>query len=157
MTTPVTIDTSVIVALVDARDKWHHNAIVLRDALLNAGAQLVYFDCVINEAIGVIGRRTEEQKRSDQFEHLLDELTTMIPECSITWISVAVQRLFQEVVGLCRSNQGRLNFHDTLMALACQELGTRFIVSFDKDFDEVVWLTRIADPVEVQKLRQLTD
>jgi len=157
MTTPVTIDANVIVALVDARDKWHHDAVVLRDALLNAGAQLVYFDCVINEAIGVIGRRTEEQKRSDQFEHLLDELTTMIPERSITRISVAVQRLFQEVVGLCRSHQGRLNFHDALMALACQELGIRFILSFDEDFDEVVWLTRIADPVEVQKLHQLTD
>lgn len=64
MTAPVTIDANVIVALVDAHDKWHHSAIVLRDALLNAGAQLVYFDCVINEAIGVIGRRTEEQKRS---------------------------------------------------------------------------------------------
>lgn len=81
----------------------------------------------------------------------------MIPERSITWISVAVLRLFQEMVGLCRSHQGRLNSHDALMALACQELGIRFILSFDEDFDEVVWLTRIADPVEVQKLHQLTD
>lgn len=81
----------------------------------------------------------------------------MIPERSITWISVAVQRLFQEVVELCRSHQGKLNFHDALMALACQELGIRFILSFDEDFDEVVWLTRIADPEEAQKLRQPTD
>jgi len=28
MTTPVTIDANVIVALVDARDKWHHDASV---------------------------------------------------------------------------------------------------------------------------------
>jgi len=55
MTVPVAIDTNVIVALVDAHDKWHHSAVALRDALLDAGAQLVFFDCVINEAISVIG------------------------------------------------------------------------------------------------------
>ena len=62
----VAIDTNIVVALVDAHDKWHHRAIALRDALVEVGAELVYFDCVVNETIGVIGRRTEEQKRSDQ-------------------------------------------------------------------------------------------
>lgn len=150
MTTIVSIDTNVIVALVDAHDKWHQSAIALRDALLNAGTQLVYFDCAINEAIGVIGRRAEEQKRSDQFEHLLDGLTQLVPESSITWISSTGQRLFKEVVNLCRSSQGTLNFHDALMALVCQELDIKFIVSFDSDFDQVTWLTRIADPASVQ-------
>jgi predicted nucleic acid-binding protein len=122
MATTAVVDTNVLVALVDRHDKWHPHAIALRDALLNANARLVYFDCVINEAIGVIGRRTEEQRRFEQFEDLLDGLTTLVSEDNITWISVATQRLFREVVGLCRSHQGRLNFHDSLMALACQEL-----------------------------------
>lgn len=51
MTAIAAIDTNVIVALVDVYDKWHHGAIALRDALLDVGAQLVYFDCVVNEAI----------------------------------------------------------------------------------------------------------
>ena len=157
MTAVAAIDTNVLVALVDARDTWHQGATALRDALLDVGAQLVYFDCAVNEAIGVIGRRAEEQKRSDQFEHLLDRLTQLVPERNITWISGDGQRLFQEVVSLCRSFQGALNFHDALIALACQELGIRFIVSFDGDFDQVTWLTRIADPVGVQKLRQSSD
>ena len=66
MTTAV-IDTSVVVALADANDKWHARAIELRDALLSNGIQQIYVDCVINEAISVIGRRAEEQKRSEQF------------------------------------------------------------------------------------------
>lgn len=154
MATTAVVDTNVLVALVDRHDKWHHTAIALRDALLDASAQLVYFDCILNEAIGVIGRRTEEQRRFEQFDDLLDGLTTLVSEDNITWISVATQRLFREVVGLCRSHQGRLNFHDSLMALACQELDIRFIISFDPDFDEVSWLTRIAEPGGAQILRQ---
>jgi predicted nucleic acid-binding protein len=33
-TTPVVIDTNVLVALVDANDKWHPVAVALRDGLL---------------------------------------------------------------------------------------------------------------------------
>ena len=141
----ISIDANVLVALTDTRDKWHHDAILLRDALLTSGAQLVYFDCVINEAISVIGRRAEEQKRSDQFEHLLDALFATVPEALITWISAAAQHLFPEVISLCRAHQGRLNFNDALIALACKELGMSFILSFDGDFDNVAWLRRIAD------------
>jgi predicted nucleic acid-binding protein len=155
MTPTVAIDTNVIVALVDRHDTWHEGAVRLRDALLDVGAELVYFDCVINEAIGVIGRRAQEQKRSDQFEHLLDGLTRLVPEPRITWIADTGQRLFQEVVALCRTHLGALNFHDALIALACQELDIRFIASFDRDFDQVAWLARLADPVGVQKLRSL--
>ena len=57
------VDTSVVVALVDTHDKWHGHALILRDALLASGTKLLYFDCVINEAIGVFGRRAAEQRR----------------------------------------------------------------------------------------------
>lgn len=95
MTTTVCIDTNVVVALTDAHDKWHDRAIALRDALLAAQTPLVYFDCVINEAIGVIGRRAEEQRRTDQFAPLLDGLLTIVPEPSITWLTASTQRLFR--------------------------------------------------------------
>jgi predicted nucleic acid-binding protein len=75
-------------------------------------------------------------------------------ELWIQGIFVATQRLFREVVSLCRSHQGRLNFHDSLMALACQELDIRFIVSFDPDFDALNWLTRLAEPGGAQVLRE---
>ena len=78
--TTVCIDTNVVVALADTHDKWHGRAVALRDALLAAQVQLVYFDCVINEAIGVIGRRAEEQSRTDQFSRLLDGLLAIVPE-----------------------------------------------------------------------------
>ena len=150
--TTVCIDTNVVVALADTHDKWHTRSVALRDALLAAQAPLVYFDCVMNEAIGVIGRRAEEQNRSDQFSRLLAGLLTIVPESGITWIAASAQRLFPLIVEQCRQHQGRLNFHDALMALACQELGVSAIVSFDGDFDHVAWLRRISDASQVQGL-----
>jgi predicted nucleic acid-binding protein len=151
MTTAV-IDTSVVVALADAHDKWHAQAVALRDALLSSEIRQLYFDCVINEAIGVIGRRAEEQRRSEQFERLLDGLLTLIPAQAITWISGAGERLFPEILALCREHQGKLNYHDALMALACRELGVSVIVSFDGDFDDIAWLERVLEPVSVSRL-----
>ena len=148
----VALDTNVVVALVDDRDTWHSVAVTIRDALLKPQIQLVYFDCVFNETLGVIGRRTAEQKRPEQFDHLLDGLTALIPPQSLTWIAGAAQRLFHEIVRLCRESHGTLNFHDALIALTCQELGVRFLVSFAPDFDSMPWLTRIHNVAQVAAL-----
>ena len=148
-TTPVVIDTNVLVALVDARDKWHQTAVQLRDALSAAGASLVYFDCVVNEAIGVLGRRAEEQRRSDQFVPLLDQLASLVPAANITWIAASGQHLYEAVLQLCRDHGGRLNYHDALIALICRQLALGWIVSFDGDFDDITWLSRIAAQSDV--------
>jgi predicted nucleic acid-binding protein len=91
----VTLDTNVVVALVDDRDTWYGTAVAMRDALLEIHAQLVYFDCVLNETIGVIGRRTAEQKRPDQFDRLLDRLTAMVPPVSITRLYASAARAME--------------------------------------------------------------
>ncbi len=148
----VVIDANVVVALVDTRDKWHPQAIALRDALISQQAQLVYFDCVVNETVGVIGRRAEEQKRSDQFGGLLDDLSKQIPASSITWISREGERLHEQVLELCRVHGGRLNYNDALMAVFCRERGIRQIASFDADFDALAWLNRVSDPGHVPEV-----
>jgi predicted nucleic acid-binding protein len=150
----VALDTNVVVALVDDRDTWHSAAVAMRTALLEAQVQLVYFDCVFNETVGVIGRRTAEQKRPEQFDRLLDGFLAMIPPTNITWIAGAAQQRFLEIIRLCRESQGALNFHDALIALACQELGVRFLVSFDADFDCVAWLTRMHNAAQIATLAQ---
>ncbi len=44
--TRVVIDANVLVALVDTRDKWHAQAVILRDTLIAERARWVYSDCV---------------------------------------------------------------------------------------------------------------
>jgi predicted nucleic acid-binding protein len=145
----VALDTNVVVALVDDRDTWHGTAVVIRYALLETHTQLIYFDCVFNETIGVIGRRTGEPHRSEQCDCLLEGLMAIMPSQSITWIGGAAQLWFDELVRLCRESYGMLNFYDALVALAYQELGVRLLVSFDPDFDQIPWLTRIRDVAQI--------
>lgn len=78
------IDANALVGLLDDQDKWHRTAIALRDALSEAGVELVYLDCVINETISVVARRTREQGRVDQLNAVLDQLMRLIPAKDIT-------------------------------------------------------------------------
>lgn len=104
----VVIDANVLVGLLDERDRWHSTAIAIRDALDGADAELVYFDCLLNEAISVLARRTREQRRPEQLDALLNQLAKLIPVSDITWVSGEIQRLYGEVVGLVRSSAGEL-------------------------------------------------
>ncbi|MGQ9710950.1 MAG: type II toxin-antitoxin system VapC family toxin [Anaerolineae bacterium] len=145
------IDSNVLVALIDSRDKWHERALALHAALKAKGVSLVYFDCVLNETISVMARRAEEQKRSAEFSRLMDELLRRVPEDVVIWVSAETQRRYGDIVGLVRKFEGALNFHDALIALSCRELGIPAIISFDEDLDPIAWLVRIATPEDVRQ------
>jgi predicted nucleic acid-binding protein len=121
----------------------------VRDALLSAGAELLYLDCVITESVSVAVRRLHEKKLLAEVESLFDALNTQVPASSITWILPEVPRLYTEVLDLIRTSLGALNFNDALIALACRERGIPAIASFDADFDQVAWLRRLSVPEDV--------
>ena len=148
------VDANVLVALLDGADTWHQAAVALYDALRDAGARMLFLDCVINETIGVLGRRVREQGRASQFAELLSRLNELIPETRITWVYPEVPRLYADLLDLVRSSDGELNFHDALIALACRQLGVRYLASFDRDFDQVSWLERIERPTDLQTTRE---
>lgn len=154
MTTAV-IDANVLVGLVDDRDTWHDAAVALRDALVEAGIELVYLDCVINETISVVARRTGDQGRVEQLDGVLDQLSRLIPVGDITWASSDIKRLYPDILGLVRSSSGKLNFHDALIALVCREQAVPVLVSFDRDFDEVGWLTRVGQAAQAAEIRSV--
>jgi len=141
MTQQAAIDSNVLVALIDKQDKWHTQAKTLLNTLENE-VEVVYFDCVLNEAISVMARRSEEQKRSSQFSLLLDELRKRVPEEAITWASMNIQSWYGRIIELVQQSEGRINFHDALIALACKELNIPVVASFDGDFDDIPWLKR---------------
>ena len=146
------IDTNVLVGLLDDRDKWHDVVVALCDELSKSQAELVYFDCIINETVSVLARRTSEQKRPEQLDFLLYQLESIIPVNEITWASEATSRLYPEILKLVRASSGKLNFHDALIALTCREQGISVLISFDQDFDELDWLTRIERAEQVVEM-----
>lgn len=145
----VVIDTSVLVGLINPRDTWHAHAIALRGALQTADVEIVYFDCVVGEAISVVARRLEEQRRGHEFTAVLDRLRNQIPATALSWILPDVPRQFDAILDLMRTSSGALNFNDALIALACQERAIPVIASFDPDFDAVGWLKRLSQPQDV--------
>lgn len=157
MTMRVALDTALLIALVDAQDKWHSDAVEIRDALKAADAEIFYFDCVINEVISVLGRRLIEQRRADQFIGLLNTLEQLVPPAQITWVSPEIPRLYSQIIALVRTHGGQLNFHDALIALACQELDMSYIASFDRDFDQIAWLTRLGAAHDVSQKPATTE
>lgn len=69
-----------------------------------------------------------------------------VPMGTITWLSVETRHLYDQVIALVRNTSGDLNFHDALIALGCRELGVKVMASFDQDFDQIAWLTRVDTP-----------
>lgn len=145
----VAIDASLLVGLINPRDLWHEQALALRDALLAAESELIYFDCVVTEAVSAIVRRLHEKGLLPEIEALIGRLSIQVPDDTITWILPDVPRLYREAFDLIRSSSGALNFNDALIALACRERGIPAIASFDADFDQVPWLRRVARPEDV--------
>jgi predicted nucleic acid-binding protein len=137
------IDTNILIALIDEGDTWHQRAVVICKALEKANAQYVYFDSTVNEVVSVLARRLEEKGQSDKLEPLLVKLEEIVPEEKITWISQEIKRVYRDILELVKSSRGKLNFHDALMVHILRERKVRYIVSFDRDFDEIEGLVRI--------------
>ena len=83
-----------MVAVCDSNDKWHPKAVDILSKLKSANFVPLYFDCVMNETISVLARRTEEQKRTEDFQPALDYLLKNVPEEAIEWVSKEIQRLY---------------------------------------------------------------
>jgi len=154
--TRVVIDTNLLVALVDSRDKWYPHAQKVVTALGRYQVETMYLDCVLNETISVLARRAEEQKRSESIVHLLHDLRQQVPDTHVIWASLETRRLYVEIVDLVEQTQGTLNFHDALIALLCREWNIKFVVSFDKDFDQILWLKRIGKADDIASLLTIT-
>lgn len=145
----IAVDSSVLVGLINPTDLWREKAIALRGALFAANSELLYFDCVVGEAISAAVRRLHEKQRQAEIAVLLQRLDDFAAADSITWILPEVPRLYPEIINLMQRSAGELNFHDALIALTCRERNIPVIASFDADFDQVPWLRRLATPADV--------
>lgn len=144
----IAVDTTVLVGLINPRDLWHSQAMALRDSLLAADAELLYFDCVAAEAVSTATRRLHEKKLAVGVADLINRLKVQVPTETITWILPDVPRLYPLALDLIRVTAGALNFNDALIALACREREIPAIASFDPDFDQTPWLRRLSRPAD---------
>ncbi|MBN1139289.1 MAG: type II toxin-antitoxin system VapC family toxin [Anaerolineae bacterium] len=142
----IAIDTSFLIGLLDPQDIWHDPAVAVKGALQALEAEVVVFDCVLSEALSTLARRIHEQRRLADLNRLLDHVLVAYPADDIMWALPDVPALYVEIVALMRASGGELNFNDALIALSCRYRDIPLIASFDRDFDRVDWLKRVASP-----------
>lgn len=142
------IDANVLLALIDEKDKWHSEAKSITRDLKDKRWNIIYLDCVVNEVISALGRRLEERKKSQDFAEIIRKLEELVPEEKIEWLYPDVPEIYSDIMELVMEKQGKLNFHDALIALFSKEHNLSYLISFDVDFDEIEWITRIKDKTE---------
>ena len=142
----VAIDSSVLIGLLNVNDHRHLQAKMLYSALAAHYAIPIYFDCVISESLSAVIRRIHEKKLPVNILELYAQLDLLVSQDDITWVFPEIPTLYASILELMHSSAGALNFHDALIALACQQRKISTIASFDRDFDEIAWLRRIENP-----------
>jgi predicted nucleic acid-binding protein len=149
--TRICLDTTVVVGLLDTKDIWHIPAVALQEALIRTQVEVTVFDCVLAEAVSILGRRLSEKRRVTELDSLLHDVLAQYPTDGIWWVLPDVPALYQEVVEMVRVSKGELNFNDALISLSCRNRGIALIASFDRDFDSIIWLKRVAQPEDLEQ------
>jgi predicted nucleic acid-binding protein len=142
----IIIDTSMLVPRLDARDALRQPALDLWSALEQGNWEALVFDCVANETISVLCRRFIERQQYAEWPVAFARFQEFCRQHPLYWSSRRVEGLFSTILDLMDQHAGRLNFHDALIVLEAQHLGVPYIASFDRDFDVIAGLQRIASP-----------
>lgn len=148
----IIVDTSFLVGLMDDKDRRRAQILRIPEVLEQAKWEIVLFDCVFNEVISVLAKRLEEKRRSSELPALMDKVERFAKEQGIQWLYPDLPDKIWDVFDSVGHYKGSLSFHDALIALAAKETSLQYIVSFDRDFDEVKWLIRVEDEKDLVKV-----
>ncbi len=143
------LDASFVVGLIDEKDVWHTQASALQAAISASNGQCYIFDSVLAEVISTLARRIHEKRRKTDLPVLLAQIRAQFPARSITWLYPDLPTLYDAVLDLVEQSAGELNFNDALIALSCRNRSIPCLASFDVDFDQVVWLKRLAQVTDI--------
>ena len=91
----VAVDTSVLVALFVPDDTWHPQAMSLVSDLRQRQASIIYFDCVVAEALSAAVRRLHERRQAERIPAVLQRFRHELPAAAITWILQDTERMYE--------------------------------------------------------------
>ncbi len=133
------LDANILVGYFDKDDLWHSKAVQLME---RKGIEGIILDCVLNEVFSVLCRRAVERGKGEQINQVIDAICKAIPPEIIIWTYPNIINYYKNILLLMKEHEGKLNFHDCLIALVAREKNIKRIMSFDRDFDRITWLER---------------
>lgn len=133
------IGTSYLVALFNRTDVHYERAVQISAELPPLESRAVFLsDVVINEATNVLSRRGRQQQAD--VPALLGRFRQILPNYPILCLYETVKENYGKILNLMAEREGRLSFHDCLIALFLKEVPDVKFVSFDEEFEKLGWL-----------------
>jgi predicted nucleic acid-binding protein len=149
----VALDANVLVAIWDAGDSLHGQAVALRERLQLDGHDVVLLDVCITEALSALCRRVEERARKFQRDRgtkappdlrvSLEQIRWWVLNAEVRWVSQSARKYFDDVLDVVEHSEGSLNFNDALLVVLHREAVIDNLASFDEDFDTIEGFPRI--------------
>lgn len=136
------LDTSFVVASLDARDTLHVSAMALDAQLRGEGVSYVLVELVVLETAGVLARRAEERRDATAAQ---TALTTLRRWSESPGAVAHIGRDLPELMSKAwprAATYGGLNLADAILVEVALREGIEEIVSFDRDFDGVAGIRR---------------
>ena len=123
-------DSSYFVALADRRDRWHPDALRVKESVPQ---DFLVTDLVVAEVVTIVGSLRGGRPAKTLYEYFVDS-------CDIEFVD---KRLLRDAMVHHLRYDGRLPVADCVTLAVMGRRGVREIVSFDHDFDRVKGLRRI--------------
>lgn len=139
------LDSSFLVALLDANDVHHSRATTILKRIGQDNPTLLLSDIVINKTLSVFGKRCEQKKQPATFEKLVQKFKSQIQNTSILCITELIPKNYNHIINIMLKTKGALNFHDALITLFLNQIPKVHLISFDKDFLNFKWIQLISE------------
>lgn len=123
-------DSSYFVALADRRDRWHPDALRVKETVPQ---DFLVTDLIVAEAVTIVGSRRGGRPAKTLYEYFVDS-------CDVEFVE---ERLLRDAMVHHLRYDGRLSVADCVTLAVMGRRGLREIVSFDHDFDRVRGIRRI--------------
>ena len=129
----IILDSSYFIGLIDQRDKWHKNAVNLKDYIDKE--KKIVTDLIISEVLTVIGKRKGGKEGHILYQYFKDN-------CKILFSS---EECIDNAEIIYLKFNGKLSLADSLSIHYMNDLSIHTIVSFDSDFDKVDNIMRVSE------------
>jgi predicted nucleic acid-binding protein len=123
-------DSSFIIGLLDKKDKWHDQALVVSESI---NEEMMVSDLVISESVTMAGSRSGGKAGQKLYEFFVDN-------CHIEYLDQDVLREGMEVF---LRYDGKLSLPDSVSVVIMKRKKLSRIISFDSDFDRVDGVKRV--------------
>jgi hypothetical protein len=126
------VDSSYFIALANRGDKWHADAVRIKDEIKDE--TMVISDFVVAETVGIIGRHFGGKTAHKLYQFLVTRCKVVFTDYII--LDAAIEKYFLKF-------NGSVSVADCVAVDIMEKYGVSAIVSFDSDFDKVKWIQRI--------------